>query len=160
MKIKKSDEKTAYYKTKIGNIEIRYSAGNITYIGYAKGCVDTDSSEKNDLSDNAIIQINEYLDGKRKDFDLPIMPIGTEFQRMVWKALCDIPYGKTVSYKEIAEKIGRPKSARAVGMANNRNKISIVIPCHRVIGSNGKLVGYGGGLDKKNFLLELERNNE
>ena len=99
----------------------------------------------------------EYLEGKRREFDLPLAPAGTEFMLRVWKALQDIPYGETRSYKDIATMAGNSKACRAVGMANNRNPISIFIPCHRVIGANGVLVGYGGGLDKKTFLLDLEK---
>ena len=104
----------------------------------------------------AYSQLTEYLQGERKTFDLPISLKGTPFQQQVWKALCEIPYGETRSYKQIAEAIGNPKSVRAVGMANNRNPLLIVVPCHRVIGTNGKLVGYGGGIEKKEFLLRLE----
>jgi len=109
------------------------------------------------LIQKAAAQIKEYLEGKRKQFKLPLVLHGTEFQMAVWQALQKIPYGETRSYKEIAASIGRPKAVRAVGMANNRNPISIIIPCHRVIGHDGKLVGYGGGLPLKQFLLELER---
>ena len=101
-------------------------------------------------------QLFEYFEGKRKNFDLPLLKEGTPFQISVWSALEKIPYGETRSYKDIAIAIGNSKAVRAVGMANNRNKISIFIPCHRVIGTNGKLVGYGGGLHIKRFLLELE----
>ena len=104
-------------------------------------------------------QLEEYFAGKRKTFDLPLVPKGTEFQQKVWKALQEIPYGETRTYGEIAAAIGNPKAARAVGMANNKNPIGIIIPCHRVVGANGKLVGYAGGMEKKEFLLELERNN-
>ena len=102
-------------------------------------------------------QIEEYLDGKRKKFSLPLEMHGTEFQMDVWRALQTIPYGETRSYKEIAEMVRRPKAVRAVGMANHRNPISIIVPCHRVIGHNGKLTGYGGGLPLKQRLLELEQ---
>ena len=85
-------------------------------------------------------------------------PRGTVFQQQVWKALCDIPYGETRSYKQIAEAIGNPKAVRAVGMANNRNPLIIVVPCHRVVGANGKLVGYAAGIEKKEFLLKLEKS--
>jgi methylated-DNA-[protein]-cysteine S-methyltransferase len=102
-------------------------------------------------------QIGEYLESKRKKFDLPLVLHGTEFQKTVWGALQTIPYGETRSYKDIAVLAGSPKAFRAVGMANNRNPVSIIIPCHRVIGSNGDLVGYGGGLPVKKFLLELEQ---
>ena len=108
------------------------------------------------LIKEAYRQMSEYLKGERQMFDLPLNPRGTDFQKRVWRALCDIPYGETRSYKQIAEAIGNPKAVRAVGMANNRNPITIVVPCHRVIGADGKLVGYGGGLEMKEFLLRLE----
>ena len=101
-------------------------------------------------------QLFEYFEKKRKNFDLPLLKEGTPFQISVWSALEKIPYGATCSYKDIAIAIDNPKAVRAVGMANNRNKIAIFIPCHRVIGADGKLVGYGGGLHIKRFLLELE----
>lgn len=104
-------------------------------------------------------QLEEYFEGGRRSFDLPLSPRGTEFQLKVWRALVDIPYGETRCYGQIAETVGNPKAARAVGLANNRNPLAIFIPCHRVIGANGKLVGFGGGLDVKQALLELERNN-
>lgn len=110
------------------------------------------------LIKEAYRQLSEYLIGERKSFDLPLKPRGTVFQLQVWKALCDIPYGETRSYKQIAEAIGNPKAVRAVGMANNRNPMLIVVPCHRVIGANGKLVGYGAGIEKKEFLLKLEKS--
>ena len=109
------------------------------------------------LIKDAFRQLSEYLIGERKEFDLPIRMRGTEFQKRVWRALLDIPYGETRSYKQIAEAIGNPKGVRAVGMANNRNQLLIVIPCHRVIGANGSLVGYGEGLEMKEFLLRLEK---
>jgi methylated-DNA-[protein]-cysteine S-methyltransferase len=101
-------------------------------------------------------QLSEYLDGVRAEFDLPLAPQGTEFQRRVWEELRRIPYGETISYGELARRIGQPGSARAVGLANGRNPISIVVPCHRVIGASGKLVGYGGGLPRKQALLAHE----
>ena len=110
------------------------------------------------LIKKAYLQLAEYLNGERRTFDLPLNPKGTDFQKRVWKALCDIPYGETRSYKQIAEAIGNPKAVRAVGMANNRNPLLIVVPCHRVIGSDGKLVGYAAGLDKKAFLLGMEND--
>jgi methylated-DNA-[protein]-cysteine S-methyltransferase len=108
------------------------------------------------LISNAVTQLNEYFNGERKVFSLPLCPDGTDFQKSVWNALTDIPYGKTASYKEIAERINVPKGARAVGNANNKNPIVIIIPCHRVIGADGKLSGYGGGTDIKKKLLNLE----
>jgi len=114
-------------------------------------------NESTELTDKTAMQLDEYFTGKRKHFDLPLQPKGTDFQRSVWKALQEIPYGETRSYKQIAEAIGNPKACRAVGLANNRNPIWIVIPCHRVIGSNGALTGYGGGLEMKQRLLEIEK---
>ncbi|GAE36244.1 methylated-DNA--[protein]-cysteine S-methyltransferase [Halalkalibacter akibai] len=101
-------------------------------------------------------QLEEYFSGKRTKFDVPLDLCGTEFQKKVWNTLSEIEYGETKSYKEIAQKIGAPKAVRAIGGANNQNPIPIIIPCHRVIGSNGSMVGYGGGLDKKEILLSLE----
>ena len=103
-------------------------------------------------------QLEEYLAGKRRDFDLPLAPRGTEFQQRVWKALREIPYGQTRSYRQTAEAAGCPRGYRAVGLANNRNPIAVVIPCHRVIGADGRLVGYGSGLPVKEALLRLERS--
>ena len=111
------------------------------------------------LIKKAASQLFEYLNGKRKKFDLPLLKEGTDFQISVWNELLKIPYGETRSYKDIAIAINNEKAVRAVGMANNRNKIPIFIPCHRVIGSNKKLVGYGGGLEIKEFLLNLEKKN-
>jgi methylated-DNA-[protein]-cysteine S-methyltransferase len=106
---------------------------------------------------DAIDQLDEYFAGERDEFDLALEPEGTEFQRAVWSALEQIPYGETRSYGEIAAAVGRPKAARAVGMANNRNPIAVVVPCHRVIGAGGALVGYAGGLERKTWLLDHER---
>ncbi|MCC4768877.1 methylated-DNA--[protein]-cysteine S-methyltransferase [Methanosarcina sp. DH2] len=104
-------------------------------------------------------QLEAYFSGKLKSFNVKLAPEGTEFQKSVWKALCEIPYGETRTYKDIAVSIGNPKASRAVGLANNRNPIAIIVPCHRVIGANGKLTGYASGLDVKEFLLKLEENN-
>ncbi len=104
----------------------------------------------------AVAQLHEYFAGGRTHFDLPLEPAGPEFERAVWDALTGIPYGETASYGEIAKRIGFPDAARAVGSANARNPISIIVPCHRVIGADGSLTGYGGGLERKRFLLEHE----
>ena len=101
-------------------------------------------------------QLGEYFAGERTAFDLPLEMHGTDFERAVWAELERIPYGQTTSYGEIARRVGRPDRARAVGAANGRNPIAVVVPCHRVIGANGSLTGYGGGLERKRFLLELE----
>ena len=104
-------------------------------------------------------QLEAYFSGKLNSFDMKLAPEGTEFQKSVWDALKEIPYGETRTYKDIAISIGKPKAYRAVGLANNRNPIAIIVPCHRVIGADGKLTGYAGGLDIKEFLLKLEENN-
>lgn len=103
-------------------------------------------------------QLKEYFAAQRADFDLPLTLAGTPFQRTVWAALREIPYGQTVSYGQLAERIGRPAAARAVGLANGRNPIGIIVPCHRVVGASGDLTGYGGGLERKQYLLEFERH--
>jgi methylated-DNA-[protein]-cysteine S-methyltransferase len=105
----------------------------------------------------AVAQLGEYFAGRRTEFDMPLATGGTPFQRSVWNALREIPYGETVSYGQLAEQIGRPTAIRAVGLANGKNPISIVVPCHRVIGAGGSLTGYGGGLGRKRHLLDFER---
>ncbi|CAN5190447.1 methylated-DNA--[protein]-cysteine S-methyltransferase [soil metagenome] len=106
----------------------------------------------------AAAQLGEYFAGDRTDFDLPLAPAGTAFQRAVWRALLEIPYGQTISYGQLAAGIGTPTASRAVGMANGRNPIGIIVPCHRVVGATGDLTGYGGGLERKRQLLTLERH--
>jgi methylated-DNA-[protein]-cysteine S-methyltransferase len=149
-----------YYQTLIGRIGIADNGDTITDVVLhgEKAPVNCRINESQ-LIKSAAAQINEYLAGRRKIFDLPLMAEGTRFQQQVWQALQGIPYGETRSYQQIAEQIGNIKACRAVGMANNRNPIAIVIPCHRVIGKNGTLVGYGGGLDVKARLLELEKTH-
>jgi methylated-DNA-[protein]-cysteine S-methyltransferase len=107
--------------------------------------------------EKTISQLRSYFAGEREEFDLPLAPEGTPFQQDVWRRLCEIPFGETISYGELARRIGNPQASRAVGLANGSNPIPIVIPCHRVIGSNGKLTGYGGGLPIKEKLLALEK---
>lgn len=104
----------------------------------------------------AATQLDAYFAGRLERFDLPLRPVGTEFQRTVWAALCAIPYGTTTTYGVLAERIGRPRAVRAVGLANGRNPLAVVVPCHRVIGADGRLTGYAGGLDRKRALLDLE----
>jgi methylated-DNA-[protein]-cysteine S-methyltransferase len=108
---------------------------------------------------DAVEQLRAYFDGERTRFDLTLQMEGSGFQRSVWEALLEIPYGETTSYGEIARRVGKPGAARAVGLANGQNPIAIIVPCHRVIGANGSLTGYGGGLDRKVTLLELERDH-
>jgi len=146
-----------FYRLKKIDLFITDNGDAITGVFFKRERVVGLKKAETPLIQKAAAQIEEYLDGKRKHFSLPLAPQGTEFQLAVWQALQKIPYGETRSYKEIAASIGRPKAVRAVGMANNRNPISIIVPCHRVIGHDGKLVGYGGGLPLKQRLLELER---
>ncbi|NCB51494.1 MAG: methylated-DNA--[protein]-cysteine S-methyltransferase [Clostridia bacterium] len=115
-----------------------------------------DSGAPSPLLERAADQLKEYFAGKREAFDLPLAPEGTEFMKKVWAALCNIPFGETRTYGQIAAAVGNPKAARAVGMACNLNPIGIIVPCHRVIGANGSLTGYAGGLPMKAALLQLE----
>ena len=108
--------------------------------------------------ERTIAQLDEYYLGKRKEFDIPLLMLGTDFQKSVWDALIAIPFGQTASYLQLAEKLGKPKAVRAVANANGANAISIMVPCHRIIGSNGALVGYAGGIKTKEKLLNLEHN--
>jgi len=150
----------AFYPTSIGLIGIVEKSGVITELFFGKEYQPTDSTElETPLLKEAARQLEEYLDGKLKSFNLPLAPEGTDFQQTVWAALREIPYGETRSYKEVAETIGRPKASRAVGTANNKNPILIITPCHRVIGADGKLVGYAAGLRVKEKLLEMEKTN-
>lgn len=149
-----------FYQTEIGKIGIADDNEFITDVVLAgEGEPSNAMIKETPLNKEAAAQIKEYLKGSRKDFDLPLKPQGTDFQLRVWQALQAIPYGETRSYQEIAEQAGNIKACRAVGLANNRNPIAIIIPCHRVIGKNGSLIGYGGGLEIKARLLELEKNN-
>lgn len=148
-----------FYKYQFENISLYLVATethliNIQFTQPQKALLQT-----TELLSMATIQLDEYFQGKRTTFSLPFKLTGTPFQLAVWKELQNIPYGKTTSYKEIAQKINKPKACRAVGMANNKNPLPIIIPCHRVIGSNGKLIGYAGGLKLKNYLLELEKSH-
>lgn len=152
-------EKIFFYDTPIGRVGIAEENDSLTQMTFRTEPPVGAVLEETPLILRCKQALDEYFAGKRKAFDLPLCPKGTEFQKKVWAALCEIPYGETRTYGEIAAAVGNPKAARAVGMANNRNPISVIVPCHRVIGSGGKLVGYGGGLDKKEFLLDLEREH-
>lgn len=145
-----------YYETNIGRLGIVENGRAITHIYFKEIILQDVNIVETELLREVNNQIQEYFSGKRKIFDLPLAPQGTEFQQKVWNLLKEVPYGKTCSYKDIAGKIGNNKASRAVGMANNKNPIPIIIPCHRVIGANGKLVGYAGGLEVKKKLLYLE----
>lgn len=143
-----------YYKSPIGNLRIVVDESSLV-------ALDFNENEKKQSDEHRYInevkkQLDEYFKGTRELFDLNIKINGTDFQNKVWNELTKIPYGETISYKELATRIGNDKACRAVGNANNKNKISIVIPCHRVVGSNKKLVGYAGGLEKKEWLINHE----
>ena len=145
------------YNTKIGEIFIAEGNGQITNISFKK--LDY-PIKKSPLIEKTFIEIDEYLKGKRKTFDIPLALNGCPFQIKVWQELKKIPYGQTRTYKDIAKAAGNEKACRAVGMANNKNPIAIIIPCHRVIGQNGDLTGYAGGLDIKRKLLNIEHTTE
>jgi methylated-DNA-[protein]-cysteine S-methyltransferase len=147
-----------YFKTIVGEFGLMESEGSIVRVLLPGEKLPNEVEIKETpLLLEGARQIEAYLDGDLKKFDLPVSYQGTEFMKKVWSALLDIPYGQTRNYMEIAEMIGNRKAARAVGLANNRNPLPIIIPCHRVIGKNGKMVGYRGGLSIKQQLLELER---
>ena len=146
---------TGYIKVSAGIIKIICSEEYVFSVSFSDTIKENDKGSE--VLDKALKQMNEYFSGERKKFDLPLYFEGTEFQKSVWNELRKIPYGTTVSYKDIAEGIKNEKAVRAVGNANNKNKIMIIVPCHRVIGKNGKLVGFAGGLDKKEFLLKHEK---
>ena len=144
-----------HYDSPAGRIYLAESGGVITELLFRP--VENTVVEATPLLLCAVEQLQEYFAGKRRDFDLPLAPAGTNFQKKAWNALLKIPYGETRTYKEQAEAIGNVKACRAVGAANGKNPISIFIPCHRVVGSDKTLTGYGGGLDMKKALLELEQ---
>ena len=144
----------------LGEMTLVETDGKLTEADFGAYRPQDATEERTPLLDCAIAELTAYLAGERREFDLPLAPAGTAFQQSVWSALRTIPYGETASYGQIAARIGNPKSCRAVGMANNRNPLPIFIPCHRVIGADGSLIGYGGGLAVKQWLLELERRVE
>ena len=152
-----------YLDTPIGELLLAGQDGALSMIGFPKGSMRRDPEADWIYNEKPLAdvrqQLQEYFAGQRKDFDLPLQLTGTEFQVSVLQALQQIPYGETVSYGEVARRIGRPKAMRAVGAANGRNPIPIVVPCHRVIGSSGDMTGFGGGIDTKEALLRLEAEN-
>ncbi|WP_296962047.1 methylated-DNA--[protein]-cysteine S-methyltransferase [uncultured Dialister sp.] len=149
--------KTAVYHSPFGDMELDYEEDALTALKMAKKKAVGEAPEGLALA--VFQELDEYFQGKRKTFDIPLRTHGTPFQEKVWAALRAIPYGEVRSYKEVAEAIGHPKAYRAVGMANNANPIFIIVPCHRVIGADGSLTGYGGGLPMKKALLSLEKGN-
>jgi methylated-DNA-[protein]-cysteine S-methyltransferase len=149
---------TFFYETDIGKITITENNGFITNLYFPKDELPKELLlQETPMLKEAAKQLESYLSGRLFGFTLPLLPMGTDFMKRVWKVLCEIPYGKTASYKEIAIKLNSPKAYRAVGLANNRNPIPIFIPCHRVIGANGSLIGYRGGLELKRQLIMLEK---
>ncbi|HRP69326.1 MAG TPA: methylated-DNA--[protein]-cysteine S-methyltransferase [Turneriella sp.] len=162
--MKKSDPPLyyTYIKSPIDKLCLISNGGALTHLLMEKHRhaphIESHWIEKENLPifNEATRQLNAYFSGKLKTFNLPIDPSGTTFQKRVWRALMRIPYGETLSYGQLAHRVGNPNASRAVGLANGRNPISIIIPCHRVIGASGSLTGYGGGVERKRFLLELE----
>lgn len=149
------DRYRAYYRSPVGYLEIEASDKAVTNVAFVNGIQDKKLAS-NRQTEACITQLDEYFAGKRKRFHLKLNPPGTEFQKSIWTCMLDIPFGETVSYSDLADAVNNPKAVRAVGMANNKNKIVIIIPCHRVIGKNGSLTGFGSGMEKKIWLLEHE----
>ena len=146
----------AYYKSPLGPIEVSGTPHSILSVEFVEEMLSEDTDLPFCLK-TCLKQIDEYFSGKRKEFLLKLDPQGTNFQRLIWRQLEKIPYGAVISYGEIASIIGKPKACRAVGSANGRNPIAIIIPCHRVVGSDGSLTGYGGGLWRKEWLIKHEK---
>ena len=149
--------KNIVYRSPIGPLLIRADDGFIIEVSFAGEESVGASSDGCDVLRKCASEFDLYFAGKHKEFTVPLKLIGTDFRKKCWEALLTIPYGETINYKELATKVGNPKASRAVGGANHHNPIVVIVPCHRVIGANGSLTGFGGGLDKKQFLLELEK---
>lgn len=147
----------AFYQSPFGDVKIKEQNGFITDIAFVGHIPSPRPQQASPLLNKACRQLDEYFAGTRKKFDLPIAPRGSLFQQKVWLALQNIEYGSTKTYADIACQIGKPKAYRAVGQANNKNPVAIVVPCHRVIGKSGRLTGYAAGLDIKQKLLDLEQ---
>ena len=145
-----------HIESPIGTIEIITDDSGVVSVFFVEN--KGEGTEKNEILKRAEKQLTEYFEGNRKDFDLELSLEGTDFQKKAWNELANIPYGETISYKQQSERIGNVKAIRAVGGANGKNKISIILPCHRVIGKNGSLTGFAGGLDKKKWLLDFEKS--
>jgi methylated-DNA-[protein]-cysteine S-methyltransferase len=146
---------TAYISTPLGSAKLEGDENGLTYVTI----LETDEPESKiipEILEDAVYQLNEYFEGKRQNFDLLLNPEGTEFQKKVWAALLEIPFGKTISYLELSKNLGDVKAIRAVASANGKNPLWVIIPCHRVIGSDGSLTGYSGGLHRKKWLLNHE----
>lgn len=152
----------AFYQSPVGVIEVREANGYITSLSFSQETITELDTEEGvtPLLEEAIKQLEEYFSGSRKNFNLPLKQEGTSFQQKAWSYLSTIPYGETVSYKEQAITVGSPKAYRAVGSANGKNKIAIIVPCHRVVSEENGLGGYAYGLEVKKYLLELESRNK
>lgn len=148
---------TGYISSPIGTVEVVCNYNSVISVDFVETI--KNNTLENDYLKNVLSQLEQYFLGTRKSFDINVHFEGTEFQKKVWNELIKIPYGNVISYKELASRIGNPKAIRAVGNANHNNKISIIVPCHRVIGANGNLVGYAGGLTRKKWLIEHEQKN-
>ena len=160
----RSIEDYFYYQSPIGLIRMRETGGFLTKTNFVEQSHESENLQPDSISNTSTLlknvcrQLDEYFEGRRQKFDLALKPHGTDFQRSAWESLLCIPYGETRSYLQQAESISNPRAIRAIGQANSRNPIPIIIPCHRVIGKNGSLTGYAGGLDRKTRLLALERS--
>lgn len=146
----------AVYESPVGRLVIKANGEAVTHVLFGGAA----ENKPNAVTEQCARELSEYFAGKRKSFSVKLAPEGSPFRKDVWAALCGIPYGETISYAQLAKDIGKPKAVRAVGGANHHNPISIIVPCHRVIGADGSLTGYGGGLEAKKFLLDLERGGD
>jgi methylated-DNA-[protein]-cysteine S-methyltransferase len=155
---------SAIIASPVGPLLVRASQGRLTQVSFYRAArtlratPEPSDSQSSAVVDSATVQLREYFERRRTRFDVPLQLEGPEFHRRVWEALCQIPYGQTTSYGELARSLGDPSAARAAGLANGANPIAVIVPCHRVIGADGSLVGYGGGLRRKRILLDLESN--
>ena len=151
--------KSLVYNSPVGNLLIRADEESIVEVSFSDSA-HANEADDCEVLDRCVAELETYFAGRLKDFTVPLKLIGTDFRKKCWQALRTIPYGETISYKELAVKVGNSKACRAVGGANHHNPIVVIVPCHRVIGSGGSLTGFGGGLDKKRFLLELEKKHK
>jgi methylated-DNA-[protein]-cysteine S-methyltransferase len=150
----------AYYHSPIGIVEIVSDENSIIALSFVEEAIENKTQTAPKVLQTALEQMDEYFQGKRKVFNLELKAEGTEFQQKVWRSLVEVPYGETACYGDIAKAVGNNKGSRAVGGANNKNKIAIVIPCHRIVGADGSLTGYAGGLWRKEWLLKHEKNHK
>jgi methylated-DNA-[protein]-cysteine S-methyltransferase len=149
-----------YYNSPIGIVEIVSDENSIKELSFVENAMVNDLQTTPQILLTAMKQVEEYFQGKRSVFDLKLKAEGTDFQQKVWQSLIEVPYGETACYGDIARAVGNSKACRAVGGANNKNKIAIIIPCHRIVGADGSLTGYAGGLWRKEWLLKHEKDNK